>query len=121
VRAQNEPVVKSHETAKKVGEQFGKSQATVRRGSSQGIQVMKCEIMHGVKMTPCKKATKPPNKLNPGFSCPAPKTTLEEKLYASKMNAHKTTLEEISNAVKMTSQLNPTKQPRQAPQLYYKC
>jgi hypothetical protein len=31
VRAQNEPVVKSHETAKKVGEQFGKSQATVRR------------------------------------------------------------------------------------------
>jgi hypothetical protein len=53
VRAQNEHVVKSHETAKKVGEQFGKSQATVRRGSSQGIQVMKCEIMHGVKMTPC--------------------------------------------------------------------
>jgi hypothetical protein len=31
IRAQNEPVVKSHETAKKVGEQFGKSQATVRR------------------------------------------------------------------------------------------
>jgi hypothetical protein len=31
IRAQNEPVVKSHETAKKVGEQVGKSQATVRR------------------------------------------------------------------------------------------
>jgi hypothetical protein len=31
VRAQNEPAAKSHETAKKVGEQVGKSQATVRR------------------------------------------------------------------------------------------
>jgi hypothetical protein len=31
IRGQNDPVVKSHETAKKVGEQVGKSEKTVRR------------------------------------------------------------------------------------------
>jgi hypothetical protein len=51
-QGQNDLAHKSNETAKKVAEQVGKSEKTVRRGSSQGIQVMRCEKTHGAKMTP---------------------------------------------------------------------
>jgi hypothetical protein len=78
-----------------------------RRGFRRGIQVMKCEIMHGVKMTPC--TTKDRNvvegiKMTPTES----PTTASEKAG-------------FQRGIKMTPLLKATKPPRQAPQLYYKC
>jgi hypothetical protein len=44
--------------------------------------------MLGGKMTPSIASVyQPPGELDPGFSCPAPNTTLEEISNASKMNA----------------------------------
>ena len=77
-RAQNEPVAKSHETAKKVGEQVGKSEKTVRRGSSQGIQVMKCEIMHVVKMTTRKTKDRNVVEGQNGLPLESPKTAAKK-------------------------------------------
>jgi hypothetical protein len=45
VRGQNDLTVKPNETAKQVGEQVGKSEKTVRRGSSQGIQAEKLCVL----------------------------------------------------------------------------
>jgi hypothetical protein len=75
------------------------------------------EIKYEVKMTSQLNPTKPPSKLDPGFSCPAPKATMEaqDKNARCQNDTRARQRIEIGYVVKMTTQPKPRKPPIQPP------